>query len=83
MSSSLVADRNRARWPAQWSVDLRAAWQRRLARGALEVALDVNNATDRSNPCCTELSSVGGVLRVRTRSWLPRYVNLGVVWSLP
>lgn len=51
--------------------------------GGLEVALDVNNATDRSNPCCTELSSVGGVLRVRTRSWLPRYVNLGVVWSLP
>ena len=74
MSSSLVADRNRARWPAQWSVDLRPP---------REVALDVNNATDRSNPCCTELSSVGGVLRVRTRSWLPRYVNLGVVWSLP
>jgi hypothetical protein len=54
-----------------------------LAHGALQVALDVNNATDRSNPCCTDLSSVGGVLRVQTRSWLPRYVNLGVVWSLP
>ena len=83
VSSPVVTDRNRARWPAQWSIDLRAAWRRPLSRGALEVALDVNNATDRSNPCCTDLSSVGGVLRVRTRSWLPRYVNLGVVWSLP
>lgn len=83
VSSPSVTDRSRARWPAQWSIDLRAAWQKRLARGALEVALDVNNATDRSNPCCTDLRSVGGVLRVRTRSWLPRYVNLGVVWSLP
>lgn len=81
--SPVVSDRNRARWPSQWSFDLRAAWQRPLAHGALQVALDVNNATDRSNPCCTDLSSVGGVLRVQTRSWLPRYVNLGVVWSLP
>jgi hypothetical protein len=47
------------------------------------VALDVNNATDQRNPCCTDLSSVGGELRVRTRSWLPRYLNLGVVWSVP
>jgi hypothetical protein len=49
----------------------------------LEVALDINNATDRSNPCCTELSRVDGMLQTRTRSWLPRYFNLGVVWSLP
>ena len=53
------------------------------ARGAMEVALDINNATNQSNPCCTDLSRVDGVLRTRTRSWLPRYFNLGVVWSLP
>ena len=76
-------NRNRARWPAQWSLDLRAAWRRPLSRGALEVALDINNATNQSNPCCTDLSRVDGVLRTRTRSWLPRYFNLGVVWSLP
>jgi hypothetical protein len=26
---------------------------------------------------------VDGMLQTRTRSWLPRYFNLGVVWSLP
>jgi hypothetical protein len=82
-STPMIADSNRARWPAQWSLDLRAAWRRPLSLGALEVALDINNATDRSNPCCTELSRVDGVLQTRTRSWLPRYFNLGVVWSLP
>ena len=82
-STSVVVNRNRARWPAQWSLDLRAAWRRPLSRGALEVALDINNATNQSNPCCTDLSRVDGVLRTRTRSWLPRYFNLGVVWSLP
>jgi outer membrane receptor protein involved in Fe transport len=82
-STPMVADSSRARWPAQWSLDLRAAWRRPLSLGALEVALDINNATDRSNPCCTELSRVDGVLQTRTRSWLPRYLNLGVVWSLP
>jgi hypothetical protein len=32
---------------------------------------------------CTDLRVVGGQLDARTRSWLPRYVNLGLVWSLP
>lgn len=81
--SPVVEDRNRARWPSQWSIDLRAAWRRPLRHGAMEVALDINNVTDERNPCCTDLSSVGGELRVRTRSWLPRYLNLGVVWSVP
>jgi hypothetical protein len=31
----------------------------------------------------TDLRAVDGQLDVRTRSWLPRYVNLGVIWSLP
>jgi len=49
----------------------------------LEVALDANNATNRSNPCCTDLRLLPTGLEARTRSWLPRYLNIGVVWSLP
>jgi len=79
----IVGERNRSRWPAQWNLDLRASWRKPLEIGLLEVALDVNNATNRSNPCCTDLRLTATGLETRTRSWLPRYLNIGVVWSLP
>ena len=79
----LVGERNRARWPAQWNLDIRASWRKPLEFGLLEVAIDVNNVTNRSNPCCTDLRIVPTGLETRTRSWLPRYLNVGAVWSLP
>lgn len=79
----LIGERNQARWPAQWNLDLKASWRKPLDIGALEVSIDVNNATNRSNPCCTDLRLTSVGLETRTRSWLPRYLNLGVVWSLP
>ena len=79
----IIGERNRSRWPAQWNLDLRASWRKPLEIGLLEVALDVNNATNRSNPCCTDLRLTATGLETRTRSWLPRYLNIGVVWSLP
>lgn len=79
----VIGERNRARWPAQWSLDIRATWRKSLNAGSIEVALDVNNLTNRSNPCCTDLKLTSDGLEARTRSWLPRYLNFGVVWSLP
>lgn len=79
----VIGERNRDRWPAQWNLDLRATWRKPIEIGVLEVALDVNNATNRANPCCTDLRLTDGRLEARTRSWLPRYINVGVVWSLP
>jgi hypothetical protein len=79
----ILGERNRSRWPAQSGLDLRAAWRKQLPSGSLEVTLDINNATNRSNPCCTELRLGAGRLESRTRSWLPRYANVGIVWSLP
>jgi len=79
----VIGERNRARWPAQWSLDIRATWRKSLNVGSIEVALDVNNLTNRSNPCCTDLRLTSDGLEARTRSWLPRYLNLGVVWNLP
>lgn len=79
----VVGERNRARWPSQWNLDFRASWRKPLAVGFLEVALNVNNATNRRNPCCTDLRLTPRGVETRTRSWLPRYLNLGVLWSLP
>lgn len=79
----VVGERNRARWPAQWNLDIRASWRKPLKIGLLEIALDVNNATNRSNPCCTDLRMAPTGLETRTQSWLPRYLNVGVVWNLP
>ena len=79
----MVGERNRARWPAQWNLAIRASWRKPLKIGLLEIALDVNNATNRSNPCCTDLRMAPTGLETRTQSWLPRYLNVGVVWNLP
>jgi len=79
----LLGERNRARWPAAWNIDLRASWRKPLSIGVMDVHFDVKNLTNRSNLCCTDLRVVGGQLDARTRSWLPRYVNLGLVWSVP
>ncbi len=79
----VVGERNRARWPAQWNLDFRESWRKPIEVGLLEVAPDVNNATNGSNPCCTDLRLLPTGLEARTRSWLPRYLNIGVVWSLP
>ncbi len=79
----VIGERNRARWPTQWNLDVRATWRKPLKVGSIEVALDVNNLTNRSNPCCTDLKLTSAGLEARTRSWLPRYLNLGLVWSLP
>jgi len=79
----LLGARNRARWPDAWNIDFRASWRRPLHVGALHVNFDVKNLTNGGNPCCTDLRVVGERLDARTRSWLPRYFNLGLVWSLP
>lgn len=79
----LLGERNRARWPAAWNIDLRASWRKPLSIGVMDVHFDVKNLANSSNLCCTDLRVVGGQLDARTRSWLPRYVNLGLVWSLP
>lgn len=79
----LLGERNRARWPAAWNIDLRASWRKPLSIGVMDVHFDVKNLANSSNLCCTDLRVVGGQLDARPRSWLPRYVNLGLVWSLP
>jgi hypothetical protein len=80
--SLLLGARNSDRWGNYFTLDLRGAWTWRFARADLVATLELTNATDRENPCCTELESAapGQLLTVETEHWLPTIVNLGVVY---
>lgn len=80
---SLVLDpRNSDRWGNYFTLDLRAGWRWQLGRGDLLTTLELTNATNRSNPCCTtlEAASTGQFLTVETEHWLPTIVNLGFAY---
>ncbi len=82
-----LAARNASAWAPFVSLDLRASWRRPLSRGALRVSGEINNLTNRNNPCCEKVSigqsGAGSALITEPRSWLPRYILLGVAWELP
>jgi hypothetical protein len=51
------------------------------------VFAEVNNVTDRDNPCCSDYraveSSMGVGLSREISTWLPRIYMLGATWQLP
>lgn len=80
---SLVLDaRNSDRWGNYFTLDLRGGWTWRLGRGDLLTTLELTNATNRPNSCCSTLeeASAGQFLTVETEHWLPTIVNLGFVY---
>jgi hypothetical protein len=83
-TGSFVIDaRNSARWPAFFTVDLRAAWRRPTVAGEWSTFIDITNVTNRSNPCCTSLGASlngGTVPQSEVSHWLPLVINLGVVF---
>lgn len=85
IGSATLVDRNAADWPGFFSADVRIMWNKPLDDSVLRAYLDIINATQRSNPCCTEISSDGfsldGNLLSRQRNWLPRYALVGVTWE--
>jgi outer membrane receptor protein involved in Fe transport len=82
-----LSPRNRQSWSDSKSIDLRASWSRDLPLGALSVFVEVINALDHDNLCCTRytVEDAGGVptLTSETTTWLPRYALVGVTWTLP
>ena len=82
-----LAPRNAGAWAPFVSLDLRASWRRPLPRGALRVFGEINNLTNRSNPCCEKVSvgqsGAGAALITEPRNWLPRYALIGAAWELP
>jgi outer membrane receptor protein involved in Fe transport len=67
------------------SLDVRISRRFDLGKGDLTAFLEVTNAYNRENPCCTEYSvefdSVGDpFMQAKSGGWLPIVPSLGVVW---
>jgi outer membrane receptor protein involved in Fe transport len=81
----VLAGRNRARLGDYNSLDLRVTRTFALARGALDVFIEVSNATQRANECCVHYDvtqNADGSLNY-TRdvdTWLPLVPSVGVLW---
>jgi outer membrane receptor protein involved in Fe transport len=70
--------RNADRWRDFLSLDLRGSWRWTFSRGELLATLEVTNASNRNNECCTVFQrEEGGSLALDTEHWLPIFVNLG------
>jgi outer membrane receptor protein involved in Fe transport len=81
-----TADRNRIRFAAFNSLDLRITRTFVLPRGVLDAFVEATNVTSRENPCCVSYESIGeapdGTLTYQTDvdSWLPLVPSAGVLW---
>jgi hypothetical protein len=81
----VTENRNRERFDYYNTLDLRATRTFALPRGALDVFVEVSNATDRANPCCVEYevrqAPDGSTVITRdVDSWLPLVPSAGVLW---
>ncbi len=87
-TTELVASlgpRNGSRHDFFGSLDLRVSRRFDLPKGELTAFAEVTNATNRSNPCCTDYSvgedeNGNPVLLADEGSWLPIVPSLGVIW---
>ena len=80
-----IEGRNSARLGSYFTVDLRAARRFAFERSLLTVYLEVTNATNRHNDCCTEYeyNTEDGDphLETDTAHYLMALPNLGFVWE--
>jgi hypothetical protein len=73
--------RNTQRWQDFYTLDLRGSWTWAMPGGDLSLVLDVTNAANRGNPCCTILArDTDGALHAVQDHWLPAIVNLGLTY---
>jgi outer membrane receptor for ferrienterochelin and colicin len=81
----VLSGRNRARLSDYNTLDMRVTRTFALSHGALDVFVEVNNATSRANECCVRYDvtqNADGTLRYTQEvdSWLPMVPSLGVLW---
>jgi outer membrane receptor protein involved in Fe transport len=77
----VLGGRNDSRYAHFGSLDARLSREWPLARGTLTAHLEVTNALDRRNPCCTDLDYDDGMLGRELRHWLPLVPSVGVLWK--
>lgn len=81
-----VGTRNSDRYPSYFRLDLRVSKLFRTTHGELTVYVEVLNATNRDNVCCTEdfafaVGPDGAVTTVpELRSWAPLIPSIGIGW---
>lgn len=81
----VLSRRNRARLSDYNTLDVRITRTFALPRGALDVFIEVNNATSRDNACCVKYevsrNPDGSLSYSREEdSWLPLVPSAGVLW---
>jgi outer membrane receptor protein involved in Fe transport len=81
----VLSRRNRARLSDYNTLDFRVTRTFALPRGALDVFIEVNNATSRENACCVKYevsrNPDGSLSYSREEdSWLPLVPSAGVLW---
>jgi outer membrane receptor protein involved in Fe transport len=81
----VLSRRNRARLSDYNTLDVRVTRTFALPRGALDVFVEVNNATSRQNACCVKYEVTrnpdGSLSYSREEdSWLPLVPSAGVLW---
>ena len=78
----VVGARNDERYAHYASLDARMSREWALPRGTLTAHVEVTNALDRRNPCCTDLAlGEDGTLDRDLRHWLPLVPSIGVLWK--
>ena len=78
----VVGPRNDTRYSHYGSLDARLSHEWVLTRGTLAAHVEVTNALDRRNPCCTDLAyGDDGSLHRDLRHWLPLVPSVGVLWK--
>jgi hypothetical protein len=78
----VIGPRNDSRYAHFGSLDARLSREWPLPRGTLAAHVEVTNALDRRNPCCTDLAyGEDGTLDRDLRHWLPLVPSIGVLWK--
>jgi len=86
LQDNALGTRNAARFPTRATLDLRAEYRRPLSLGNLAFTVELINAVNMGNTCCSELiaedDGVGGMnFRTRRSDWLPLVPSIGVLWE--
>jgi hypothetical protein len=81
-SAHSLGARNDERWGDYYTLDLRSSWTWIFASGDLSMVLDVTNASNRHNECCTvlEMDDESPALEAEVDHWLPAIVNIGFTY---
>lgn len=84
--SVALGPRNAVPLPRVASLDLHAEYRRPMRLGSLAISLDITNATNRHNICCTEIdvdrnALATPILDADSRTWLPLVPSLKLDWE--